>query len=274
MRQSPETLCLAACARLSQPAHMPFPIGWGQTGAQSFLWLSSRHPTRGPPMTVNAWRPCRDQPLEAMEITRRAPGASMTQIEIAFCGVCHPTSTRCLRVAGARFTLRARPRDRRPRVGGGAHDGLQDRRARRRGLHRRQLPALRGLRRRPGELLRRHGRHHNSPIADAPGHTWAATRSASWCMSATCCASATPRPSLPRWRRCAAGITTWSPLRHWKVGPGQKVGIVGIGGLGHMVSSWHALGARVVAFTTSSPSVQLRSPSAPTRSWCHATRTR
>ncbi|WP_070157409.1 NAD(P)-dependent alcohol dehydrogenase [Sphingobium phenoxybenzoativorans] len=49
-----------------------------------------------------------------------------------------------------------------------------------------------------------------------------------------------------------AGITTWSPLRHWKVGPGMKVGIVGIGGLGHMgVKLAHALGAHVVAFTTS-----------------------
>jgi uncharacterized zinc-type alcohol dehydrogenase-like protein len=49
-----------------------------------------------------------------------------------------------------------------------------------------------------------------------------------------------------------AGITTWSPLRHWKVGPGQKVGIVGLGGLGHMgVKLAHALGARVVLFTTS-----------------------
>jgi uncharacterized zinc-type alcohol dehydrogenase-like protein len=49
-----------------------------------------------------------------------------------------------------------------------------------------------------------------------------------------------------------AGITTWSPLRHWKVGPGQKVGVVGIGGLGHMgIKLAHALGAHVVAFTTS-----------------------
>jgi uncharacterized zinc-type alcohol dehydrogenase-like protein len=49
-----------------------------------------------------------------------------------------------------------------------------------------------------------------------------------------------------------AGITTWSPLRHWDVGPGKKVGIVGIGGLGHMgVKLAHALGAHVVAFTTS-----------------------
>ena len=49
-----------------------------------------------------------------------------------------------------------------------------------------------------------------------------------------------------------AGITTWSPLRHWGAGPGKKVGIVGIGGLGHMgVKLSHALGALTVAFTTS-----------------------
>jgi alcohol dehydrogenase (NADP+) len=49
-----------------------------------------------------------------------------------------------------------------------------------------------------------------------------------------------------------AGITTYSPLRHWKIGPGQKVGIVGLGGLGHMgVKFARALGAHVVLFTTS-----------------------
>jgi uncharacterized zinc-type alcohol dehydrogenase-like protein len=49
-----------------------------------------------------------------------------------------------------------------------------------------------------------------------------------------------------------AGITTYSPLKHWKVGPGSKVGIVGIGGLGHMgVKIAKAMGAHVVAFTTS-----------------------
>src|SRR5450631_264869 len=49
-----------------------------------------------------------------------------------------------------------------------------------------------------------------------------------------------------------AGITTFSPLHHWKVGKGQKVGIVGLGGLGHMgVKFAHALGAHVVLFTTS-----------------------
>jgi uncharacterized zinc-type alcohol dehydrogenase-like protein len=49
-----------------------------------------------------------------------------------------------------------------------------------------------------------------------------------------------------------AGITTYSPLRHWKVGKGQKVGVVGLGGLGHLgVKFAHALGAHVVLFTTS-----------------------
>jgi uncharacterized zinc-type alcohol dehydrogenase-like protein len=48
-----------------------------------------------------------------------------------------------------------------------------------------------------------------------------------------------------------AGITTYSPLRHWKVGPGKKVGIVGLGGLGHMALKFaHSFGAHVVQFTT------------------------
>jgi uncharacterized zinc-type alcohol dehydrogenase-like protein len=49
-----------------------------------------------------------------------------------------------------------------------------------------------------------------------------------------------------------AGITTYSPLHHWKVGKGQKVGVVGLGGLGHMgVKIAAAMGAHVVVFTTS-----------------------
>ena len=49
-----------------------------------------------------------------------------------------------------------------------------------------------------------------------------------------------------------AGITTYSPLRHWNVQPGQKVGVVGLGGLGHMaVKLAHAMGAEVTLFTTS-----------------------
>src|SRR5277367_4423032 len=49
-----------------------------------------------------------------------------------------------------------------------------------------------------------------------------------------------------------AGITTYSPLRHWKAGKHSKVGVVGLGGLGHMGLKFaHAMGAHVVQFTTS-----------------------
>jgi uncharacterized zinc-type alcohol dehydrogenase-like protein len=49
-----------------------------------------------------------------------------------------------------------------------------------------------------------------------------------------------------------AGITTWSPLRHWKVGPGSKVAVIGLGGLGHMALKLaNALGADVTLFTRS-----------------------
>ena len=54
-----------------------------------------------------------------------------------------------------------------------------------------------------------------------------------------------------------AGITTYSPLHHWNVGPGQKVGIVGLGGLGHMgVKLAAAMGAHVALFTTSPAKAQ------------------
>ena len=49
-----------------------------------------------------------------------------------------------------------------------------------------------------------------------------------------------------------AGITTYSPLKHWNIGPGKKVGVVGLGGLGHMaVKLAKAMGAEVIVFTTS-----------------------
>jgi len=54
-----------------------------------------------------------------------------------------------------------------------------------------------------------------------------------------------------------AGITTYSPLRHWGVGPGKKVGIIGLGGLGHMALKFaHSFGAHVVQFTTSESKVE------------------
>ena len=54
-----------------------------------------------------------------------------------------------------------------------------------------------------------------------------------------------------------AGITTYSPLRHWKVAEGQTVGVVGLGGLGHMgVKFANAFGARVILFTTSAHKIE------------------
>ena len=54
-----------------------------------------------------------------------------------------------------------------------------------------------------------------------------------------------------------AGITTYSPLKHWNIGPGKKVGVVGIGGLGHMgIKLAKAMGAYVVVFTTSNSKIE------------------
>lgn len=54
-----------------------------------------------------------------------------------------------------------------------------------------------------------------------------------------------------------AGITTWSPLKHWNVGKGSKVAVVGLGGLGHMaIKLAHALGAEVTLFTRSANKVE------------------
>jgi uncharacterized zinc-type alcohol dehydrogenase-like protein len=58
-----------------------------------------------------------------------------------------------------------------------------------------------------------------------------------------------PRAAAPL---LCAGVTTYSPLRHWKIGKGHNVGIVGLGGLGHMgVKLAKAMGAHVTVFTTS-----------------------
>src|ERR1700731_5255700 len=64
-----------------------------------------------------------------------------------------------------------------------------------------------------------------------------------------------------------AGITTYSPMCHWGVSNGKKVGVVGLGGLGHMgVKFAHAFGAHVVVFTTSLARRKPRLASVPTKS--------
>ncbi len=94
---------------------------------------------------------------------------------------------------------------------------------------------------------------YNGPTQDAPGHTLGGYSQRIVVDQDFVLQVKHPEEQLAAVAPLlCAGITTYSPLRHWKVGPGQKVGVVGIGGLGHMgVKIAHAMGAHVVAFTTS-----------------------
>jgi hypothetical protein len=108
------------------------------------------------------------------------------------------------------------------------------------------------LPRRPRAVLRRHGhdlrQHGQAPQRPDPRRLLAEHRRDGGLRPAD---AGQPRP---RRRRAAAvrGHHHLFPAAHWKVGPGQKVGIVGLGGLGHMgVKFAKAFGAHVVLFTTS-----------------------
>lgn len=94
---------------------------------------------------------------------------------------------------------------------------------------------------------------YNAATPDAPGHTLGGYSSKIVVNDKFVLKISHPAEQLAAVAPLlCAGITTYSPLRHWNVGPGMKVGIVGIGGLGHMgIKLAHALGAHVVAFTTS-----------------------
>lgn len=94
---------------------------------------------------------------------------------------------------------------------------------------------------------------YNSAIADPPGHTLGGYSDRIVVDEKFVLKITHPEDQLAAVAPLmCAGITTYSPLRHWKVGPGSKVGIVGIGGLGHMgIKLAHAMGAQTVAFTTS-----------------------
>lgn len=94
---------------------------------------------------------------------------------------------------------------------------------------------------------------YNHATRDAPGHTLGGYSQAIVVDQAFVLKITHPEDQLAAVAPLlCAGITTYSPLRHWNAGPGKKVGVVGIGGLGHMgIKLAHAMGARVVAFTTS-----------------------
>ncbi|WP_223527567.1 NAD(P)-dependent alcohol dehydrogenase [Pseudomonas sp. GL-R-19] len=196
-----------------------------------------------------------DKPLEPLRITRRDPGPEDVQIEIAYCGICHSdlhqvraewegTKFPCVpgheivgRVAavGLKVTGFA-PGD---LVGVGCivdsckhceecDEGLEN-----------YCDGMIGT--------------YNFPTPDAPGWTLGGYSQAIVVHQRYALRIRHPEAQLAAVAPLlCAGITTWSPLRHWNAGPGKKVGVVGIGGLGHMgIKLAHALGAHVVAFTTS-----------------------
>ncbi len=94
---------------------------------------------------------------------------------------------------------------------------------------------------------------YNSPDAHRPGQPTYGGYSSQMVVDEAFCLHISDKLSLAAVAPLlCAGITTYSPLRHWGVTAGRKVGIVGLGGLGHMgVKFSHAFGARTVVFTTS-----------------------
>ena len=197
-----------------------------------------------------------DQPLVAIDIQRRAPGPRDVQIEISYCGICHSdlhtvrsewggTLYPCVpghEIVGTVSAVGGEVKD--FKVGDTVGVGCLV------GSCQHCAACDEGL-----EQYCENGfvATYNGPTADAPGHTLGGYSQRIVVDEGFVLRIRHAQDQLPAVAPLlCAGITTWSPLRHWNVGPGKKVGIVGIGGLGHMgVKLAHAMGAHVVAFTTS-----------------------
>ncbi|WP_242914691.1 NAD(P)-dependent alcohol dehydrogenase [Brevundimonas pishanensis] len=202
-----------------------------------------------------------NRPVEAIEIPRRDVGAHDVQIEIEYCGICHsdlhtvrgewgavkfpcvPGHEIVGRVSAVGASVsRFKEGD---VVGVGCMvDSCKHCHSCDDGLEQYCENGMVGT--------------YDSKTADAPGHTLGGYSQRIVVKDDFVLKITHPTEQLAAVAPLlCAGVTTWSPLRHWKVGPGQKVGVVGIGGLGHMgVKLAHALGAHVVAFTTSESKVQ------------------
>jgi uncharacterized zinc-type alcohol dehydrogenase-like protein len=196
-----------------------------------------------------------DKPLQALDIQRRVPGANDVQIEIAYCGVCHSDLHQVRgEWAGTLY----------PCVPG--HEIVGRVSAVGADVSRHKAGDLVGVGcivdscrhcADCGAGLENYCDHmvgtYNGPTPDAPGHTLGGYSQRIVVDERYVLKVRHPEAQLAAVAPLlCAGITTWSPLRHWKAGPGKKVGIVGIGGLGHMgLKLARALGAHVVAFTTS-----------------------
>lgn len=195
------------------------------------------------------------QPLESMAITRRDPGPQDVQIAIAYCGVCHSDLHQARSEwAGTLY----------PCVPG--HEIVGRVTAVGNAVSRYAVGDLVGVGcmvdscqqcEECAEGLENYCDHmvltYNGPTQDAPGHTLGGYSQQIVVNERYVLRITHPEAQLAAVAPLlCAGITTYSPLRHWHVGPGKKVGVVGIGGLGHMgIKLAHAMGAHVVAFTTS-----------------------
>ncbi|SIP92301.1 NAD(P)-dependent alcohol dehydrogenase [Solilutibacter tolerans] len=197
-----------------------------------------------------------DKPFEALTIERREPGPKDVQIDIAYCGICHSdfhtarsewagTLYPCVpghEIVGKVSAVGSDVKN--FKVGDTVGVGCMVDSCK-------HCPAC-------DEGLEQYCQNgfvgtYNGATKDAPGHTLGG-----YAQRIVVDQDFVLKVKHPEEQLAAvapllcAGITTYSPLRHWKVGPGQKVGVVGIGGLGHMgVKIAHAMGAHVVAFTTS-----------------------
>jgi uncharacterized zinc-type alcohol dehydrogenase-like protein len=197
-----------------------------------------------------------DKPLEPITIERRAPGPHDVQVDIAYCGVCHSdlhtvrsewggTLYPCVpghEIVGEVTAVGSEVT--RFKVGDTVGVGCLV------GSCQRCASCADGL-----EQYCENGfvGTYNGPTKDSPGHTLGGYSQRIVVDDKFVLKIRHPKDQLAAVAPLlCAGITTYSPLKHWNVGPGKKVGIVGIGGLGHMgVKIAHAMGAQVVAFTTS-----------------------
>ncbi|WP_297914396.1 NAD(P)-dependent alcohol dehydrogenase [Thiomonas sp.] len=196
-----------------------------------------------------------DKPLEPMRISRRAPGAHDVQIDIAYCGICHSdlhqvrsewagTLYPCVpghEIVGRVSAVGAHVNSLRvgDLVGVGCMvDSCKECADCEAGLEN-YCDGMVGT--------------YNGPTSDEPGWTLGGYSQHIVVHERYVLRVRHPESQLAAVAPLlCAGITTYSPLRHWKAGPGSKVGVVGIGGLGHMgIKIAHAMGAHVVAFTTS-----------------------
>lgn len=208
-------------------------------------------------MTVKAFGAhAATQSLEPIEIVRRAPGAHDVQIEIAFCGVCH-SDLHTVRGEWSGTLYPCVPGH--EIVGRVSAVGAEVTR-----FKKGELVGVGCIVDSCGECASctEHLEQYceggmtgtyNAATPDAPGHTLGGYSQRIVVKDDYVVKIRHPEQQLAAVAPLlCAGITTYSPLRHWNAGPGKKIGVVGIGGLGHMgIKLAHAMGAHTIAFTTS-----------------------